>query len=129
MRTQPHRRRTERWSIWKVAPLLMLSLQLTSARAYDWEIEVYDSNANAYDGVSSLALDSASLPHIGYSYESEHDLRYAYRSGFGHAGWHIETVDSAGMVGEFPSLALGFLGACSHQLLQRVAGRSEVRLS
>jgi hypothetical protein len=52
---------------------------------------------------SSLALDSGGNPHIGYSDDSNHDLKYARWTG---SAWAIETVDSAGNVGDYSSLAL-----------------------
>ena len=52
---------------------------------------------------SSLALDSASNPHISYFDSTNCDLKYASWNGF---SWVIETVDSEGNVGDCCSLAL-----------------------
>lgn len=48
-------------------------------------------------------MDSQGHPHISYLAYSGVDLKYAYHDG---TMWHIETVDSAGYVGHFNSIAL-----------------------
>ncbi|MBD3399726.1 MAG: T9SS type A sorting domain-containing protein, partial [Candidatus Coatesbacteria bacterium] len=52
---------------------------------------------------TSLALDAGGNPHISYYYVNNDDLKYAHWTG---ASWEIETVDSAGDVGEYTSLEL-----------------------
>ncbi|MBN1954582.1 MAG: hypothetical protein JW900_05975 [Anaerolineae bacterium] len=57
---------------------------------------------------NSLALDSnlsegQARPHVSYRDWSTNDLKYAYHDG---TTWNSETVDSAGNVGGFTSLAL-----------------------
>ncbi len=58
------------------------------------------------DSGTSLALDASGHPHISY-YSLSAQLRYAVWN-FG--SWSIETVDSAGDVGEYTSLALDASG-------------------
>jgi hypothetical protein len=67
-----------------------------------WRIEEVDSGHVGWH--SSLVLDSAGWPHIAYFDQGQDDLKYAYKD---EGGWHIETVEGAGYVGKFPSLALG----------------------
>ena len=76
--------------------------------ALAWHIETVDGER--YVGrYSSLALDGSGHPHIsycdrGYRYDVPcDDLKYAWHNG---SAWHIETVDSAGAVGAYTSLAL-----------------------
>jgi hypothetical protein len=52
---------------------------------------------------TSLALDGDDYPHIDYYVWWSKDLKYAYQDA---GGWHPETVDSAGEVGQAVSLAL-----------------------
>ena len=52
---------------------------------------------------TSLDLDQSDFPHVSYYDATSGDLKYAYRNA---SGWHIETVDSEGDVGEWTSLAL-----------------------
>ena len=56
---------------------------------------------------TSLALDRDGYPHISYCYCDAGppyggcqvgDLKYAYQNG---SGWHIQTVDIEGIVGQF----------------------------
>jgi uncharacterized repeat protein (TIGR01451 family) len=48
-------------------------------------------------------VDGDGYPHISYYEGYNGDLRYAYQDD---SGWHIETVDSAGDVGRYTSIAL-----------------------
>jgi hypothetical protein len=52
---------------------------------------------------TSIALDGNGYPHISYYDVQNDDLKYAYKTP---GGWVVETVDSAGVVGEYSSLAL-----------------------
>lgn len=52
---------------------------------------------------TSLALDSAGRPHIGFYEASAGDLKYARWDG---ASWMVQTVDVSGDVGSRPSLRL-----------------------
>ena len=56
---------------------------------------------------TSLALDASGRPHISYLDSTNKDLKYAFYDG---SGWQIQTVDSAGEVGEHNSLALDASG-------------------
>jgi hypothetical protein len=56
---------------------------------------------------SSLALDSADLPHVTYFDATNADLKYARHDG---SGWRVETIDAAGGVGLYSSLALDAAG-------------------
>ena len=51
--------------------------------------------------------DDAGMPHISYYDNTNGHLKYARRTG---GGWVLETVDSAGHVGSFSSLALDSTG-------------------
>ncbi len=75
-----------------------------------WQKETVDSTVPDVGMWTSLALDSSDRPHISYYhlYWDEHEqkcgaLKYARWIG---SSWQIETVDSAGDVGEYTSLAL-----------------------
>jgi len=74
----------------------------------DWHIETVDSGPNV-GSYTSLALDGNGNPHIAYyAYDagngtSYRDLAYAYGD---RSGWHIEIVDSDGMVGTCPSIVV-----------------------
>ncbi|MBP1703897.1 MAG: hypothetical protein H6Q38_3004, partial [Chloroflexi bacterium] len=56
---------------------------------------------------TSLALDADDYPHISYYDSTNKTLKYAYQDV---SGWHIQTVDSKGEVGEYTSLALDAQG-------------------
>ncbi|MCD6118785.1 PKD domain-containing protein, partial [bacterium] len=72
-----------------------------------WNIETVDSKGSV--GLyTSIAVDSGGYPHVSYcSYNLWpyilEDLKYAYMDA---SGWHIETVDSEGNVGEYTSIVL-----------------------
>ncbi|MBN1887782.1 MAG: hypothetical protein JW850_07315 [Thermoflexales bacterium] len=51
-----------------------------------WHIETVDSQADVT--YTSLVLDEAGQPHIGYC--DWHNLKYAWHDG---ASWHVETID------------------------------------
>ncbi len=79
-----------------------------------WEIETVDSDDvwGGVDGTTSLALDADGHPHISYCYFDLSqwwcdNLKYAHWDG---ASWQIETVESAGAVGQGNSLALDAAG-------------------
>ena len=71
-----------------------------------WHIETVDSvgNVGLY---SSLALDTAGHPHIGYRDQDNQDIKYAYHDG---TTWIIGTVDSAGDLGTWNSLDVDSFG-------------------
>jgi len=72
-----------------------------------WLFEtVYESSVRPLD-YTSLALDAGGVPHIAWHLGTPmthfvHTLMYATYDG----SWQPEQVDSTGVVGEFPSLAL-----------------------
>jgi hypothetical protein len=95
---------------------------------YAW----YDGAAWQIEGVgkggteSSLALDSAGLPRIGYVYSSDGSLRYTHYDG---TSWVDEAVD--GEEGGFPSLALDTTGQpwISYGRIDSYYGTRELRLA
>jgi len=93
---------------------------------YRWHIQTVDSEW--YVGpYTSLALDVNGYPHISYlaenTGESIYDLKYAYKDA---RGWHIQTVDRGGYVGQYNSLALdedghphiSYLDWTTHEMLK-----------
>ena len=92
--------------------LLLVPLGIGAVDGYGLfvDIQVVDrltSSDTSDPCVSSIALDSADNPHVGY-YDSAHgDLKYAW---FDDWAWHNQTVDSQGIVGMYPSLALDSAG-------------------
>jgi hypothetical protein len=56
-----------------------------------------------------LKLDANGLPHVAYTFQQPYDghLKYAYNDG---TIWHLELVDSNGLTGLNPSLALDSTG-------------------
>ena len=92
-----------------------LDLKYAAWNGTSWAIEPVDSAGQAGEFIS-LALDSNGYPRISYSYGQweVYDLKYAawdptLNGGLG--DWAIETVDSAGIVGSFTSLALDSSGS------------------
>ncbi len=76
-----------------------------------WKAETVDSEGDV-GWFPSIAVDSSGQPHISY-YDFDNGsgagkLKYATRSTSG--GWSIETVDSAGDVGAYTSIALDSSG-------------------
>lgn len=75
-----------------------------------WVYEAVESPYSETGWESSLALESTYpyTPHISYRYRlGDSDLRYAWLNG---TTWLTETVDSAGDVGKYTSLALDSSG-------------------
>jgi hypothetical protein len=85
-----------------VLPLLSVVLAVPSIAMAQWNIQTVDS-AGLVGSYTSIALDSADHPHISYSDDTNHDLKYTYFDG---AAWQNQTVDSTGNVGSYTSLAL-----------------------
>ncbi len=86
-------------------------LKYASWNGSSWDIEKVDETE--YVGTyTSLALDSSNSPRISYydyTNTGEGDLKYASWNGTT-STWDIVTVDSAGNVGEYTSLALDSSG-------------------
>jgi uncharacterized repeat protein (TIGR01451 family) len=88
-------------------------LMYTYQDATGWHTETVEAElGGTRDG--SLALDGEGYPHISYyaswsydPYGPVRDLKYAYLDA---TGWHTQTVDSEGDVGEYNSLALDGAG-------------------
>ena len=68
-----------------------------------WTVETVGTGPLPYEFGNSLAIDSQDRPHIVWFDDQGQDLKYALRDS---GGWAISTVDSAGDVGRYPSLAL-----------------------
>lgn len=89
-----------------------LNMAFKSPSTLTWVIEPLDNvgRASSLDvGVSSsIALDGAGRPHISYYDIINGDLKYVYWNGvWGGAGaWSVSTLDSAGDVGLYSSLAI-----------------------
>lgn len=74
----------------------------------DWLTQTVDAVGDVGVHVS-LALDSAGQPHLAYYDADNGALKYAYQDGSNRGqlqAWQIETVDEAGNVGQYSSLAL-----------------------
>lgn len=76
-----------------------------------WAIQTVDGVGDVGKS-SSLALDGTGFPHISYYDDTTDDLKYARWDGALETGsaWFIQTVDSAGRVGQYSSLALDSIG-------------------
>ena len=84
------------------SPVKGQNLALSSSNS-NWQIETIDPSAgNVYFG-NDLAINSAGLPCVAYYDPGGADLVYACRTG---GSWQPVTVDSAGDVGQYTSLAL-----------------------
>jgi hypothetical protein len=68
-----------------------------------WSIVTVDSSGIA----TSLKINQYNWPCIAYYHLANQDLKYAYWNG---SIWVIQTVDSSGDVGNYPSLALDSYG-------------------
>ncbi len=101
-----------------------------------WQFETVDSLISR-PGPARLALDAAGHPHIAYcvlftsysDYSVCDDLKYASYDG---ASWTVQTVDSVGLVGGYPSLVLDPAGRphisyCKNQLVSSEAVCDELR--
>ena len=68
-----------------------------------WHIQPKPPEGLGMGRYTSLALSAEGYVHISYYDGIEGDLKYAYQDA---SGWHSQTVDSAGSVGSYTSLAL-----------------------
>lgn len=90
--------------LWVATTLITLCGDASAATPFVYEsIDV--TGRTGYN--ASLALDANGDPHVAYYDLSNHDLRYARRTG---AGWVLETVDATGITGVTPSLAIDAFG-------------------
>jgi len=103
----------------KLVALVLLAALAQPAQALVWSIEKVDHPSNSAPGLeSSIALDSAGRPHIGYRDLIRSSVKYARKNADG--TWTIETVENT--AGPGVSFALDPSGA-PH--LTYYAGRSE----
>ncbi len=72
-----------------------------------WYTHTVDSAGDVGWYTTSLALDASGYPRMSYLHRSKGDLKYAAWNG---SSWDIQTVDSTGTVGYWPSLALDASG-------------------
>jgi hypothetical protein len=88
-----------------------LALRLISNPAvFSWSTAIVDTvsaqGANPIGAYPSLAFSTQGQPAIAYYQETDGDLKYAISTGTETApAWTIQTVDTSGDVGKFPSLA------------------------
>ena len=68
-----------------------------------WTVEVVGSGPVPYEFGTTIVIDSQGRPHVAWFDEGAQDLMYAVKDG---DSWIITTVDEAGDVGRFASLAL-----------------------
>lgn len=61
---------------------------------YTWQTEIVDGATSRVGFYTSLAVDSAGVPHISYCEVDQGDLKYATRLAGG--TWQVETLDSNG---------------------------------
>ena len=78
-------------------------LEYATFDGQSWTVETVGTGPLPYEFGNSIALDSQDRPHIVWFDSQGQDLKYAFRDS---GGWTISTVDSAGDVGRYPSLAL-----------------------
>ncbi|MBN2365622.1 MAG: T9SS C-terminal target domain-containing protein [Calditrichaeota bacterium] len=82
---------------------IMLFISHSFLSGGTWQREIVDSSGTDTGWYCSLALDSNNDPHIAYSDADNFDLHYAY---FKDGEWHIDLVDSIGVVGFHCDLVL-----------------------
>lgn len=58
-------------------------------------------------GITSLVLDESGNPYIAYYDDLSDDLNLAKKTG---GTWTVESIETTGNVGQYPSLALDLLG-------------------
>ncbi len=80
-------------------------LDYTKKENTTWYSAGVIDSSGGYD--TSIALDRKENPCISYYDSTNLDLKYAYYDG---SSWRTEIVDSAGNVGRYSSLVLGFDG-------------------
>ncbi|MCH7736914.1 MAG: hypothetical protein IH872_05870 [Chloroflexi bacterium] len=82
-------------------------LEYATFDGQSWTVESVGTGALPYEFGNSIALDSQDRPHIVWFDAQAQDLKYALKDSMEDGGgWAISTVDSAGDVGRYPSLAL-----------------------
>ncbi len=88
------------------------NLEYASWNGTSWDVQTVDSAWVVGPG-NSLALDASGYAHISYldrygdDWVDTYDLKYAAWNGI---SWDLQTVDSAGYVGDYTSLALDATG-------------------
>lgn len=84
----------------------VIACAISPARGLDWTTEIVDG-ASSTGMYSSLAVDSAGLPHVAYYDLTNTSLKYAVYNG---TSWSVSTVDNSGYMGRYASLALDAAG-------------------
>ncbi|TBR20826.1 hypothetical protein EPO15_11950, partial [bacterium] len=93
-----------RFNVWARNAAGNWSVVSDTAAAFSspFSFETVDSAAGVY--ANSLAVDGAGNLHVGYQDDSpNYDLKYAKYNG---ASWSLSTIDSAGLLGWNPSVAV-----------------------
>lgn len=83
------------------------SYKYATNKSGTWVIETVEALAVIAPGTSSISIDSNGFAHIAYYDYGNSDLKYATNKS---GTWVIEPIDTAGNVGEYPSLALDSSG-------------------
>ena len=78
-------------------------LEYATFDGQSWTVETVGTGPLPYEFGNAIAIDSQDRPHIVWFDDQGQDLKYALKD---EGDWTISTVDSAGDVGRYPSLAL-----------------------